>query len=68
MSTIENKYATFWRLLENNKVYLEPSVSFRGLCRLLNVGPRCFDRFLFSELGFHGEEILASYRTGPHKM
>ena len=62
MSTIDQIYHRFESLMNKRQIYLEPWVTFPGLCRLLGVTVRRFDAFLFDELGFHGEEILEQYR------
>lgn len=62
MNTNENFLATFARLLDKYELHLEPYVSFRRICRLMGAPCRSFDRYLRSETGFGGDEIISIYR------
>ena len=53
--------------MEDDRNWLDPSVTFSDICRRLGVPRRRFDRFLMQELGFRGEEILAVYRKSSAK-
>ncbi|MBQ3722611.1 MAG: hypothetical protein II851_02770 [Bacteroidales bacterium] len=68
MLTLDRAYSNFERLMETDRIWLDPDVDFSCICRILDVPLRRFDRFLYGELGFRGEEILAIYRrTGDKK-
>ena len=68
MSVPEEAFARFSDLLDRDRVWQDPALGFRRICRRLGVAPRRFDRFLYGELGFHGEEILAIYRRSCDKL
>ena len=68
MFTFETALSRFAALLDSEGDRLGPAVRFRHVCRRLGLPRREFDRRLFRELGFRGEEILAIYRQSAHKM
>lgn len=67
MFTSDNVFPFFFRLMETDRIWLDPDVDFGSICRILDVPPGRFDRFLYGELGFHGEEILSLYRRSCPK-
>ena len=67
MFTSDESFASFTRLMDRDRIWLDPNVDFPCICQILDVPVRRFDRFLFGELGFHGEEILAVYRRSADK-
>ena len=68
MYTFETALSRFAALLDSEGARLDPALRFRHICRRLGLPRRSFDRRLFRELGFRGEEILAIYRQSAHKM
>ena len=54
-------------MMNEGKIWLDPTVSFPGICRVLGVSIRRFNRFLTRELGFTGDEILYIYRASAYK-
>ena len=68
MFTFDYTFSTFFRLMETERIWLDPDVDFPCICRILDVPRRPFDRFLYHELGFRGAEILSLYRRSDHKM
>lgn len=68
MKHFEQTFQDFARLLDREEIWRDPSVRFVDICRGMRVRIRRFDRLLFRETGFHGEEILAKYRDKLHKM
>lgn len=67
MKHFETLFQDFARLLDREEIWRDPSVRFRDICRGFRIRSRCFDRYLFRETGFRGEEILAVYRSNLHK-
>ena len=67
MFTFDRTLSDFTRLMDRDRIWLDPDVDFSCICYILDVPRRRFDRFLFGELGFHGEEILAVYRRSADK-
>lgn len=59
---IEKYFELFSVLLEEEKVYMDPTLTFAELCRRIGVESRLLDRCLMSELGFSGSDILKAYR------
>lgn len=62
MCTISSTFLRFERLMDNEKVYLDPDVSFHTICRRLAVSPSSLDEILIQELGMSGDELVDSYR------
>lgn len=58
-----NEYAEFERLLDNERIFLEQSVTFRDICRKIGADPSDLEAALAEELGVCGEEILEVYRN-----
>lgn len=63
MDTIENAYSVMEKLMDEDKVYLNPRVSFRKVCRWLGVPVRDLDGMVRSELGVGGGELMARFRA-----
>lgn len=59
---MENYFKLFSILMDKEKVYMDPSLTFGDVCRWIGVRNTAFDRWLMSELGFHGDDILKAYR------
>ena len=58
----DGTYARFERLLDDEKLYLDPCVTFSSLCRLSGAPRRDMDRLLVEELGVGGSDLLRIYR------
>lgn len=58
----KEKYELFAMLLEEEKVYMDPGMTFRKICRWIGADVRQMDSYLESELGYSGNETLESYR------
>ena len=67
MSTFDDTFTRFAQLMDEEAIWQDPAVTFRHICRQLQVSRPRFDRFLFGELGYHGKEILAIYRRSADK-
>lgn len=63
MDTIANAYSVMEKLLDVEKVYLNPRISFRRICRWLGVPPAELDRKVRGELGMGGEELISRFRA-----
>ena len=57
-----DRFELFATLLEKEKVYMDPGVTFRRMCKWIGVEPSEADAFLMEELGYHGDDILKAYR------
>lgn len=62
MKTLEDCYSTLEKLLNEEQVFLNPSLSFKTICQWLGTCPEEMDRLLVSELGLGGDELLRSLR------
>lgn len=59
---MENYFKIFSDLMDEEKVYMDPSLTFADICRWMGVRSRDMDRWLMGELGFSGSDILKAYR------
>ena len=62
MADLDKCYFTFWKMMEEGRVYDDRSVDFDTICRLTGALPDDLDVLLYEELGYTGEEILEAYR------
>ena len=64
---LTEKYELFGRLMTEDKVYQDPSLGYRALCRMIGIKPRMLDRLLMKELGVKGKDLFGIYRreSGP---
>ena len=63
MVDIQKKYEQFCSLVEDERVYINPFVSFAFLARGIRVSPRKLDKKIRREQGLGGKEILSLYRA-----
>lgn len=54
----------FVSLLEQEKVYMNPDVSFCMICGWIKTSPEEMDSILLREFGYSGDDILKVYRDG----
>ena len=59
---MEEYYDIFAELLEEERVYMDPGLTFGSICRWMGVREADFDRYLMSETGCGGPDILKAYR------
>lgn len=60
---ITSAYETFCRLMTEENLYIDPSLTYATVCRWLGVSPSELDRVLGNELGFSGEALIHHFRT-----
>ncbi len=58
----EEKFLIFGNLLENEKVYMDPGLTFENICSWLGVEEEEFDAYLIGTIGYAGSDILKAYR------
>ena len=68
MDTIANAYSVMEKLLDVEKVYLNPRISFRRICRWLDVPPAELDLMVRRELGMGGEELISRFRASEPEL
>ncbi len=59
---MEEYYDIFAELLEEERVYMDPGLTFDSICRWIGVSRADFDMYLMSETGCSGSDILKAYR------
>ncbi len=62
MCAINPIFLRFERLMDTEKVYLNPDITFRDICRRLFVSPSSLDEILLDEIGMNGDELIDFYR------
>ncbi|MBR1405834.1 MAG: hypothetical protein IJ578_02725 [Bacteroidales bacterium] len=65
-SALPEAYARLSDLLLQEKVHLDPALTFAGLCRRADAEPRAMDWLLRTELGLSGEGLLAALRSSDY--
>lgn len=58
---INDAYRAFWRLLDEKKENLGVTLDFDGICTLTGIAPDLLDPYLYEELGYTGDQIIAAY-------
>ena len=62
MEDIDEQYRIFEKLLDEEQVYKDGTVDFRGLCRAMGADPDRLGALILSETGYGGDEIISSLR------
>ena len=69
MRTIEENYALLERLVDEERIYLDPSYTFGRVCRLLGARREEMDALLTAELGLGGEALFKALRAAfPERL
>ena len=69
MRTLEENYAVFERLVDEEMIYLAPDYGFGRVCRMLGVARAEMDALLERELGLEGDALFASLRAAlPERL
>ena len=69
MRTIEDNYALLERLVDEERIYLDPAFPFGRVCRLLGVRREEMDALLMAELGLGGEALFEALRAAfPERL
>ena len=63
----ECAYILFEKLLDEEKIYFDPTLSFEEICLLTGISPEPLNNLLIEEHGFCGDEILAIYRNAEYR-
>lgn len=56
-------YETFCRLMTEENLYIDPTLTFATVCRWLGASPAALDHRLEQELGYSGEALIAELRS-----
>lgn len=67
MKTREESYAAFGRLMNEERIYLDPDLTFEDICAHIGTQKDALESVLLEELGMRGDAILDKYRetTAP---
>lgn len=69
MRTLDENYALLERLVNEERVYLDPMYDFGRVCRLLGVRRPEMDALLERELGLDGASLFAELRAAlPERL
>lgn len=69
MDTIEQAYNVMEKLMDLEKVYLNPRLTFGTVCRWLGVPARELNRMVERELGMDGDSLMARFRAAePERL
>lgn len=65
MKTNKNisSYETFCRLMTEENLYIDPTLTFATVCRWIGTSPAALDHVLEQELGYSGEALIAHFRA-----
>lgn len=63
MRTLEDSYDLLEKLLDEEKIYMDPTVSFHRICSWMDTPERDLDRMIRKELGLGGDELLMRLRA-----
>lgn len=61
-SSIIPAYETFCHLMVDERLYIDPTLSFGTVCDWLGADPAALDALLEEELGFSGPALLEHFR------
>lgn len=64
MRTLEDSYDLLEKLVNEERIYMDPGVTFHGICVLMDAPEGDLDRLLRSELGVGGDGLLTRLRQG----
>lgn len=59
---MEKCLEVFVLLMEDEKVYMDPFLTFDSICRWIGIGRKDMDRYLEEQFGCDGTDILKAYR------
>lgn len=62
METRNEAYAAFERLMDEEEIFRNRSLTFEDICAKAGADPAGLEKILLAELGYSGEELLAEYR------
>ena len=68
MKTAFKDYDRFIALMTDEKLYINPSISFHIACLLLGADEKSLGDLVFSETGFTGDELIDNYRQSYRKF
>lgn len=61
---LRKAYEAFGRMVAEEEVYREATLTFEDVCRRIGIETGALDRLIFSEMGMTGRQLMAAYREG----
>lgn len=61
--SLMKSYEIFSRLLHEDKIFMDPSLSFSIICRWIGADRRRLDKLIKNELGLSGMEMIRAFRA-----
>lgn len=61
---LRKAYEAFGRMVAEEEVYREATLTFEDVCRRIGIETGVLDRLIFSEMGMTGRQLMAAYREG----
>lgn len=68
MKDILHFYSLFGQLLDEDLIYIDPSVDFRSICKMIGAPEAELDSYIYEELGLDGDAVIARYRAISKKI
>ncbi len=63
MKTLLTTYSEFSKMLLQDRIHEDRTVTYDDICAALQVSPSSLDEMLLKELGMNGREILYSFQN-----
>lgn len=61
---LRKAYEAFGRMMVEEEVYREETLTFDDVCRRIGVETGALERLIFSEMGMTGRQLMGAYREG----
>ena len=62
-ASIQQQYEIFGRLLLEDRIFLDPNVTFSMICKWLGADEKELDEMVRSELGVSARSLMSTYRA-----
>ena len=59
---LERAYASFGKMMAEDEVYRNPALTFEEICRRIGIPVGRLDRYIYSEMGMTGRQLMEAYR------
>lgn len=58
----KDMFQLFEKLMDEESIYIDRSLNFSGICKIIGADQAALDAYIREELGYSGEEVLETYR------
>lgn len=62
MDNYKEHFGLFSALLEKERIYMDPALTFGTVCKWIHADKESLDRYIMEETGYSGDDILKAYR------